>query len=335
MTSVIENERNMKQNLKKSKAEITLSPIYIGVDLSAAWLDVSYEGGYKRFSNNKKGQEELLKHLKSNKGEVHIVYESTGWISRNFSMFLDENKIVHSCLIPCRVRSYANSMGFKAKNDRLDSHVIRAYAEHVHVQGDKPLNKKIQELRQLNNLRELVKKKLKDFKVSTAAYTESSSLDVLKQIRESLEQNMKGIEGKIKELIKEKEGLQKLYDFYLEQPGIGKEIAINLICELPELGHISGKQIAALVGIAPYDHESGGKPGMRHIRFGRKHIRNMLYMGQTKLTGKNGSFRERYEELKTKGKAPKVARIAILRKQLVVLNAKTRDWLQENEDPLA
>lgn len=324
----------MNQNLKKGKPKNTQNTTYVGVDLSSRSLDVYINGRYIRFNNTESGRASMLNKLRSICDNMLIAYESTGWVSRNFSMYLDEKEVPHCCLIPCRVRSYAKSQGIKAKNDRLDSRVIAEYAVNIKAAPDKPLNRKIQELRQLNNLRALVTKKLKDFKVTTAAYTEESSLTVIEEIRSRLQEKIKEIENKMQGIINETHLLRELYVFYLEQPGIGPVIAYNLICELPELGHLSGKQVASLVGVAPFDYESGGKKGGRRIRFGRKRIRNLLYMGMLQAIRKEGVTKTKYDRLRERGKSFKIAIVAVIRCQLTILNARTRDWLAENGDPL-
>ena len=187
----------MNQNLKKGKPKNTQDTTYVGVDLSSRSLDVYINGRYIRFNNTESGRASMLNKLRSICDNMLIAYESTGWVSRNFSMYLDEKEVPHCCLIPCRVRSYAKSQGIKAKNDRLDSRVIAEYAVNIKAAPDKPLNRKIQELRQLNNLRTLVTKKLKDFKVTTAAYTEESSLTVIEEIRSRLQEKTKEIENKM------------------------------------------------------------------------------------------------------------------------------------------
>ena len=324
----------MNQNLKKGKPKNTQDTTYVGVDLSSRSLDVYINGRYIRFNNTESGRASMLNKLSRICDNMLIAYESTGWISRNFSMYLDEKGVPHCCLIPCRVRSYAKSQGIKAKNDRLDSRVIAEYAVNIKAAPDKPLNRKIQELRQLNNLRTLVTKKLKDFKVTTAAYTEESSLTVIEEIRSRLQEKIKEIENKMQGIINETHLLRELYVFYLEQPGIGPVIAYNLICELPELGHLSGRQVASLVGVAPFDYESGGKKGGRRIRFGRKRIRNLLYMGMLQAIRKEGVTKTKYDRLRERGKSFKIAIVAVIRCQLTILNARTRDWLAENGDPL-
>lgn len=324
----------MNQNLKKGKPKNTQNTTCVGVDLSGRSLDVYINGRYIRFNNTESGRASMLNKLSRICDNMLIAYESTGWISRNFSMYLDEKGVPHCCLIPCRVRSYAKSQGIKAKNDRLDSRVIAEYADNIKATPDKPLNRKIQELRQLNNLRTLATKKLKDFKVTTAAYTEESSLTVIEEIRSHLQEKIKEIENKMQDIINENPLLRKLYEFYLEQPGIGSVIAYNLICELPELGHLSGKQVASLVGVAPFDYESGGKKGGRRIRFGRKRIRNLLYMGMLQVIRKEGVIKTKYDRLRERGKSFKIAIVAVIRCQLTILNARTRDWLAENGDPL-
>ena len=324
----------MNQNLKKGKPKNTQDTTYVGVDLSSRSLDVYINGRYIRFNNTESGRASMLNKLRSICDNMLIAYESTGWVSRNFSMYLDEKEVPHCCLIPCRVRSYAKSQGIKAKNDRLDSRVIAEYAVNIKAAPDKPLNRKIQELRQLNNLRALVTKKLKDFKVTTAAYTEESSLTVIEEIRSRLQEKTKEIENKMQGIINETHLLRELYVFYLEQPGIGPVIAYNLICELPELGHLSGRKIASLVGVAPFDYESGSKKGVRSIRFGRKRIRNLLYMGMLQAIRKEGDIKTKYDRLRERGKSFKIAIVAVIRCQLTILNARTRDWLAENGDPL-
>ena len=135
-------------------------------------------------------------------------------------------------------------------------------------------------------------------------------------------------------IINENPLLSELYAFYLGQSGIGPVIAYNLICELPELGHLSAKKIASLVGVAPFDCESGGKKGGRSIRFGRKRIRNLLYMGMLQGIRKDEAMKTKYDRLREKGKPFKIAIVAVIRQQLTILNARARDWLAEHGDPL-
>ena len=144
-----------------------------------------------------------------------------------------------------------------------------------------------------------------------------------------LQSQLKDVEKKIQTVIEENEELSFLQNALMKEKGIGAITSAALIAELPELGHTSHGEIAALVGVAPYNNESGSLKGSRHIREGRQSVRKALYMATISAIKSHALIKPFYKRLRENGKRPKVAIVACMRKLLIILNAVLKKYLAD------
>ena len=330
------------QYSKKSKSdEVNHTPqepkyTYIGVDLSKTKFDASIpneDGEYetKVYTNDDQGFEEFVNDIRSVETQLPllITFESTGSISLYFAERLDSLQIARACLNPSRVRYYAKSLGQIAKTDRIDSLMIAGYAIANHIEAEAPMSEALLRLRQLQGLRSMLSKHRAQKKATLHTYQDAYCREMLEKEIERLNADIRDIQREMEMLISSNEELRKRYALYLRMDGVGEGTAKLLLCGLPELGYLNRRQMAALVGVAPFNWDSGRHVGKRMARFGRRDIRTQLYMCIiATLRIADGPIRQRYQGLRARGKSHKVAIIACIRHLLVVLNARVRDWIE-------
>lgn len=303
---------------------------YIGVDLSAKYLDVWAEDSYKRYSNDEDGLKELQHRIDKINGQVLVACEASGSISLYFCEELDRMGIKHKVITPSWVRHYAKSKGQVAKTDRIDSKIIRDYARDNQVLPDVALTAAELKMRQLTSARALLIKQQAQIKATLRNYHDATCLGVLTSVLEGLEEKIQQLGQQLDEIIRADEDKKALYSLLVGIPGIGEKVAKTIICRLPELGQLDRKQVAAAIGVCPFNWDSGGHTGKRIPRFGRSDVRRMLFMSIiADLASNNSMVRDRYDALRAKGKPKKVALIACLRWKLGKLNAMVKAWLAQ------
>ena len=306
---------------------------YVGVDISLEHLDVYNAGRTKRFSNDSKGINQIERMLDVQDGVKRtLVYESTGWLSRKLAEQLAQRNIAQICLNPTKVRNYARAMGIHAKTDILDSQVIAMYAQSTKMKENVEVNRDIMKLKELESGREFFVRRLAQTQTARAALSDKTLIKINEEAQREDERHVEEIEEQMKQIVRGNKEMREQYEFLQTLPGIGEKISMALISQLPELGKLNRKQVAALVGVAPYNWDSGKMRGKRMTRYGRRHIRNLLYLAVIGRLGFKGSpIREYYEKLKGEGKASKVAIIACVRKMLIWINSETRKWRARRE----
>ena len=217
------------------------------------------------------------------------------------------------------VRSFAKASGLSAKTDEIDARVITEYAIRMSIEA-KPEIKRNEALKALLTRR----KQLIDMRLQ-----EKNRLDTCdKMLGKWISKNIKNLSKQIEqveeaiddEVNKDKE-TKKLYELYSSVPGIGKVTGLQIIVDLPELLVENDKTLAALVGLAPWNHDSGRMSGRRRTRGGRTQIRGLLYMAALVAARCNADLKAFYKKLKSKGKASKVALIAVAHKLLIILRS--------------
>lgn len=297
---------------------------YIGIDVSKLQLDVDWLGESKSFKNNKDGLSQLVEQLQSllEKDQLALVLcEASGGY---------EQKIIHACYnnnIPIhvihanKIRYFAKSKGIKAKTDQIDAKVITDYGVEREPQADNiKLCKNAEKIKLLLKRREQL---LADKKREFNRYDKIEDKDIKEFINSHvawLKNEIKKLEKKLHELTKECD-IQETITLLTSIPGIGNLLACYIISYLPEIGKISHKAIAALVGVAPFNNDSGSHQGKRFIQGGRSVLRQMLYMAAMTSLKWNGDMKRFYERLSTAGKPGKVALVAVMRKLLSVINS--------------
>jgi transposase len=303
---------------------------FIGVDVSQDHLDVHVRPSAvrQRFANTAAGIAELVAWVQP-LGAERILFESTGPYQKAAVGALLAQGLPAVVLNARQVRDFAKAMGYLAKTDKIDAGVIAHFGE-VATTTVRPLeSQEIRDLRELYDRRgQLVRMLVMEKNQRHAATVAQASAKVLKSIDKHidyLESQIQDLEQRLDKLIASSEAF-KARDAILQTiTGIGPQVSRTLIAHLPELGRYNRQAIAALVGLAPFNDDSGDHSGQRHIRGGRNKVRIGLYQAAIAAIRHCQHTKAFYAALKARGKASRVAIIAIARKILVLANAMIRD----------
>jgi len=255
---------------------------------------------------------------------ILIVVEATGGYNRAVVMSLYEAGLPISRVNANRVRQYARAKGVLAKTDPLDAKILADYGKHIQPRRFVAKSEQGQHLtamlvrrRQLIELRKAEKNRLR----LASPVTGASIVRMLELIVAEIKQ----MDKKIQILLDSDPEWREQVKLLRSAKSVGPVTAATLLAELPELGKLDRKQIAALVGLAPINRDSGRKRGRRKTGKGREPVRSALYMATLTGTRYNPVIRKQYNHLLSKGKEKKVALIACMRKLLTILNAMVRD----------
>lgn len=301
---------------------------YLGIDVSKDKLDLAVEGqaGVVVFANDASGITQLIERLRQLRPAL-IVLEATGGYEKLLLNTALEAALPIARVQPGRVRHFAKAQGLLAKTDGIDAHLLAVYARCLQPAVSEKRSKNQLELDALLVLR----RQLIDTRTALTNQRQTAdhsfvraTLDkLLRQIHDRLKQ----VEKKITRLIDSDDDLAGRRDLLLSVPGVGKTTAATLAAQLPELGKIDRCQISALVGVAPYNRDSGKSAGKRVIFAGRAAVRSVLYMATITAIRCNPVIRAFAERLENAGKLPKVVITACMRKLLTILNAMARDGI--------
>lgn len=300
----------------------------LGVDVSKASLDMAWSRDDKvqRLANDKAGIEAVV--AKAHQLEVQriTVEASGGWQLPLVAALLHAGLPV-VVVNPRQVREYARATGTLAKTDRIDARVLCAFTLAVQPplrplkdQQAEALSALLARRQQLLGMRTAEKNRL------TLGATGLVRKNLKAHIK-WLDRHLRDTDRELKQLIEASPAWQAKEDLLTSAPGIGNTTARVLIGQLPELGRLNHKQIAALAGLAPFNRDSGTLRGQRMIWGGRHEVRTALYMATVSAIRANPPIRDFYERLKSNGKPSKVALTACMRKLLVTLNAMLRDQI--------
>ena len=295
----------------------------MGVDVSKAHLDAYIHPLNKniKISNTKKGIDKLIAFLSKYFVEK-VAFESTGGYENLLRMMLFEASYNAWCIDPKRIKAFIRSQGIKAKTDRIDAKMIAKFAEK-NSNSYEPviLDKKALELkaymRRRIELIEIISSEKKRKNNPTRALTEH----LIRNHIEFLEKEVESVDEHVQLLISENSKWQLNYKIMTSVPGIGGTTAATLMAYVPEIGSLSSKQIGALVGVVPYSKQSGTHQGKEFIQEGRFIPRKALYMAALSAINTKSVFKDFYQKLTEKGKAPKVAVVATMRKMIIVVNS--------------
>ena len=293
----------------------------IGIDVSKATLDVAvHEEQFRQFSNDKRGIASLIKWLK--KWPIkQVVLEASGGYERAALDVLHAAGLPMVRINPARARRFAQGTGRAAKTDRIDAMVLAQMAHLLPLTRYVPpaaWQKRLAEFAQ--SRRHLVQMRVSE--MQRLRRLVDPDLIAMKQRHiAQLSDDLKQLDKAIAEQLEGQPGWQGVGSL----KGVGPILVSTLACELPELGSLGSKAIASLVGLAPMNRESGSWQGQRRISGGRAVVREALYMAALTAIRYEPRLRDFYAGLKAKGKASKVALVAVMRKMLVILNARKRD----------
>lgn len=306
---------------------MTTARVYAGVDVSKDRLDVCVRRGEAQRYNNTSfvvahddaGIETLLSRLLEERPELVIV-EATGGFERAVVGALAAEGLPVAVVNPRQVRDFARATGRLAKTDRIDATILARFAEAIRP-APKPLPD--EEIRALQGIlarrRQLVGMlTAENNRLPTA--TKAVAKRIAAHIR-WLEKELSRTDGDLEEAIKSSPTLGENEALLRSVPGVGPVLARTLLAQVPELGTLTHKRVAALVGVAPLNRDSGTLRGRRAVWGGRAEVRAALYMGALVAARRNPAIREFYERLLAAGKPKKVALVACMRKLLAILNA--------------
>ena len=302
-------------------------PVVVGIDIAKAKLDVfiSQSDQVKQYDYQPEVVQRLIQELLAVEPTL-VVLEATGGLERRLVAELAAAQLPVVVVNPRQVRDFAKATGQLAKTDVLDAKVLAAFGLAVKPSVREVPSAERQELMELlARRRQLVE----------MIVTEGNRLKQAtgKGVRKELKAHIAWLEKRLREsdrglheAIEQSDIWQAKYDLLCEVKGIGPVTSLTFLALLPELGHLDRKQIAALVGVAPYNCDSGTMKGRRRIWGGRSEVRSVLYMSVLSgIRAKNPPIFELYTRLKLAGKKSKVAIVACMRKLLVILNAMLRD----------
>jgi len=310
----------------------TSAAVHVGVDVSKERLDVGLWplGETTQEPNDRQGIERLAGRLAELRPRL-VVLESTGGLEVPLALELGERQVPYRIVNPRQVRDFARAMGKLAKTDKIDALMLARWAESARLEPKALPEEARRELRALV---------MRRAQLIEARIAEENRLpgERVKEVRKSLRDSIAWLnrqiallDRKLDRTIKGNPEFSALSERVQSVPGVGPNTARMLAASLPELGKLSRQKIAALVGIAPLNHDSGKTQGKRFCWGGRAEVRCALYMAALVATRHNPVIKTLYARLRAKGKAAKVALVACMRKLLVILNAMVRDqtlWRQ-------
>jgi len=306
--------------------------IYIGIDVSKDTLDVAVYGDKQHwsFTNDEAGITKIVSKLRQLDPEL-VVLEATGGFEVALAADLGVAKIPTAVVNPRQIRDFAKSVGMLAKTDILDARIIARFAATVQPTPHPMPDVEAQELGAITSRRRQIVSMITAEKnrLGTASKT------VKPRIRAHinwLEKELDDVNRNLRQKVKDSPIWREKDELMQSVPGVGPNLSITILAELPELGTLNRKQIAALVGVAPLNRDSGKLRGKRTIWGGRATVRTALYMAALSAKRYNPVIRRFYEHLLAAGKAKKVALTACMHKLLTILNAMLRYHTSWNFD---
>lgn len=301
----------------------------IGIDVGKAKLDVSLsdEKKVRVWANDEAGRAELSDWVMIQAVELVVVEASGGYEAALLSELVGRGQAV-ALVNPTRVRAFARAEGILAKTDKIDAQVIARFGATM-----KPQARARREQAQVG-LNELVTRRRQVVEMLTAEKNRRQTASPAMQAHlarhlDWLQAEIEALEQQISQAIEANPVWAETAQRVESAPGIGPITAATLVADLPELGQLNRQQIAALVGVAPFNHDSGKHRGKRRIFGGRTSVRSVLYMATLSAIKHNSVIKDFYHHLLDQGKLKKVALTACMRKLLVILNTMVKtgqDW---------
>jgi len=299
---------------------------YVGIDVAKATLDVAIgsDGELVQVENNEAEIARLVERL-DKVAPTLVVLEATGGYESVVAGAIAGRGIAVAVVNPRQVRDFAKATGVLAKTDRIDARVLARFAEAVRPEPRPLPTEEAKELEEyLSRRRQLVDMLTMEKNRLTIAATERLKARIRKHI-DWLEEALRRANDDIDKAVRGSPAWREQEDLLRSVPGIGPVSARTMLAELPELGRLSRKKIAALVGVAPLNRDSGTLQGTRTCWGGRASVRQVLYMAAVSAVRCNPTIRRTYAALRNRGKKHKVAIVACMRKLLAILTAIVRD----------
>jgi len=308
--------------------KIMQSEITVGVDTGKTQLDIHIHplNIYFHVPNTVEGVAEAIKKIKPHKPS-RIVIEATGRLEHEFVFACAKADLPFVVANPIHIKRFAGAIGQLAKTDKLDAALIANYGATIKpaLSQLKPekmrlMSDILSRRRQLITMQTMEKNRLKIMPKEITS--------IIKPILTAIKNQLIKVDEKLLNLIASCPEYKEKYDTIQSMPGIGNVVTFNLLSNMPELGTLTNKEAAALVGVAPINKESGAYNGKRQIRGGRHQVRTVMFMASMSAIQCNPVIKPFYERLVAAGKPKKLAIIACIRKTIVILNAMVRDGVK-------
>lgn len=300
--------------------------VHYGIDVSKKELVLGTAASREvlSFVNDANGLRKLSKWISQQEGRAQVTVEATGGYELAVLEELSKQKITVYRANANQVYHFIKSEGKQAKTDAIDAHYIARFSKEKKLrawsapaQADRELRELQQRMRQLS---QLIAKEKNHYENARGL----ARVDIEQNIK-YLNKRLKKLEKKADEMIRESEELDQLCKRFTQVKGVGKITSLTVVTWLPEIGTLSDKAIAALAGLAPYNHDSGDKKGKRYIRKGRSAVRRPLYMAARAAANHNPVLKPFYQKLLAAGKPKKIALVAVMRKLICILNRIAAD----------
>jgi transposase len=309
---------------------MTQKPVVVGIDIAKEKIDTAIRfGAEASFANSAKGRRELLAWVKEH-GVTEAVMEASGGYERSWARLLREAAVEVAIVDPKRVRHFAKSAGQLAKNDPIDARMIAWFGEVFGHASGQPHDEERQELDQMVTARMGIAR-LKDQIEGWDEHEQPKAVQkAYRTLLKAVALQLDRLEGIIAAKIDKTEPFARRAEIIQSVPGLAGTAAAGIIAFLPELGLVDRQAASALLGVAPFNDDSGKRHGERHIQGGRRKLRKLLFMPIVgAATQHNPVLKACYQRLIAKGKKAKVAFIACMRKLIGILNtmlARGEKW---------
>jgi transposase len=301
-----------------------LHPVVIGIDVSKHHLDLfDPRSGSRRLANTP----EALQAWTAQQGDAtpFVVFEATGSYDAALRQALTAAGLAYARINPEQARDFARALGRRAKTDPLDARMLAEFGRRLRPPATPAPDPARERLALWHKRRDQLVAMRQQERARLSESREPALAALVQAHIAHLTQAIAAVEAKLRSLIAASPELSRTQERLRTVPGIGPVAATTLLALMPELGRRSPKALAALAGLAPFNHDSGQHRGARRIRGGRKRVRDALYMAAVTAARSSTRLGAFARALREAGKPPKLALIALARKILVILNAITRD----------
>ena len=298
---------------------------HIGIDVGKSSLDVFIleRDLHWQTTNDKEGIKDLLRTLKRFK-LTRVIVEATGGYERALVEACVEQDMPVIVAQPILIRQFAKAQGMMAKTDKLDSKLIAEYGAVMQPDIKPIASKKVRYVKDLL-LRRRQLNELRTQEINRSQKAPKALQPTHRRLIRVVEKEIEWVNIRLEKAVADVTEWQRRYEIITSVPGLGSGVAYTLLGELPELGQLSNRQVAALCGLAPYNRDSGSMEGKRRIRGGRAPIRTMLYMAMMCAIQHNSIMKEFYQRLVAQGKHKKIALTACMRKMMTILNTMVKN----------
>jgi transposase len=331
----VNQTRMMQGRANKERKAMKEEAVYVGVDVSRNTLDVadSHSREIRQFANNDEGIRQTTQYIAS-LCPAGIILEATGNLEMPLAAALQSELLPVTIINPRQVRDFARATGVLAKTDAMDARILALFGLRIKPEVRLLPDRQTREMGSLLTRR----RQLQEMLIAEGNRISRADEDIRPNIEghiKWLKEALSDINNDLERRIKSSPNWREKDNLLRSTPGIGKVVSTTLIIELPELGKLNRRKIAALVGVAPLNRDSGTLRGKRTVWGGRSTLRAALYMAALVATKRNPIIAAFYQRLLEAGKVKKVALVACMRKLLTIINAMMRTMTLWNSQEIS